>query len=311
MSHAPAAVSRRAIHRATSDIQRPWPLILSFLAPTLLLYGVFFLYPMSNAVKLSFFKGGSTTEHFEFVGLKNFHALMGDSVFWLALKHNLQLVFAGGAATLVLALSLALCLTKCGTGRSFFRVVYLFPNVMAVVAVAILWSFVFNPSFGILNSLLDLVGLGDFGRAWLNEPGTAMWSVLAIHVWSSVGFYIVLLYAGLLRMPQELLEAAQIDGANWWQEFFHVTLPLLSEIMKIAVIYIIINALNVFGLVFLINEGAPNRYNDVLLTYLYEQAFTYNNYGYACAIGVTMLLLILLFASSVAWLFGRKTTELE
>lgn len=292
-------------------MRRPWPLILTFLAPALLLYGIFFLYPMANAVQLSFYKGGATTREYQFVGMQNFRALFNDSVFWIALKHNLQLVLAGGIGTLVLAMALALSLTRCNRGREFFRVVYLFPNVMAVVAVAILWSFVYNPSFGILNSLLDLAGLSDLGRAWLNEPGTAMGSIIAIHVWSSVGFYIVLFYAGLLRLPQELLEAAKIDGANWWQEFFHVTLPLLTEIIKIAVVYIVINALGVFGLVFLINEGAPNRYNDVLLTYLYEQAFTYNNYGYACAIGVSMLVLVLLFAAGAGWLLGRRQVEID
>jgi N-acetylglucosamine transport system permease protein len=285
--------------------------MLGFLAPTLLLYGIFFVYPMASSIFLSFRKGGATSSHFAFIGLGNFSHLLHDNTFWTTLKHNAQLLFVGGPITLLLAFVLAVALTECRRGRSFFRTVFLFPNVMTIVAVTILWSFVFNPAFGILNALLRLVGLADLRHAWLNEPHTAIWAIISIHIWSTAGFYIMLLYAGLLRIPTELIEAGKVDGASLWQQLWHIKIPLLSEIWKIAVIYIGIQALNVFGLVYLVNEGTPNRYTDVLLTYLYEMAFSYNQYGYACAIGVALLLLVVCFSVLTNVALGRAGAELE
>jgi N-acetylglucosamine transport system permease protein len=131
-----------------------------------------------------------------------------------------------------------------------------------------------------------------------------------IQVWSGVGFYIVLFYAGILRIPADYTEAARIDGASGWQEFRHITLPLLSEITKIAIIYIIINSLNVFALVYLVTEGNPDRYVDVALTYLHEQGFKNGNMGYACAIGVAVLATLVVLAGIVMRFLKRDRVEL-
>ncbi|HNT35474.1 MAG TPA: sugar ABC transporter permease [bacterium] len=301
----------KAIGRATADLKRPLALIVLFLLPAVLLYLVFFVYPMGQAIRLSLFRGSAAAERFEYVGSENIaKLLLEDASFWRALWHNVQFIFVGGTATLVLALSLAVGLTWCGRGRDFFRIVFLFPNVMSVVAVSILWSFVFNPSFGLLNGLLRLMRLEQFCRAWLGEPATALWAVMLIYVWCATGFYVVLFYAGLLRIPKDYVEAAQIDGANFWQQFRHISLPLLSEILKIAAVYIVINSVNIFSLVFVINEGQPSRYNDVLLTYLYQQGFQNGNFGYACAIGVMILITVLVFAVAVNRLFRQEPVEL-
>jgi N-acetylglucosamine transport system permease protein len=296
---------------ATSDLRRPWPLIVVFLAPALILYGTFFVYPMLHAILLSLYRGSPESGQYTYVGAENFRTLLSnDPMFWICVRHNLEFVVFAGTSTIVLALSLALALTRCGPGRSFFRVVFLFPNVMAVVAVAILWSFVFNPSFGVLNGLLRMAGLEHLARAWMGEPHTALPAIMVIQVWAQTGFYMVLFYAGLLRIPADYLEAARIDGANAFQEFRHVTLPLLSEILKIAVIYVIINSINVFALVFLVNEGTTAKYTNVLLTYLYESGFRNGMHGYACAIAVAMLVMVLGAGYLVNRLFRDKTVEL-
>lgn len=302
---------REMVGKATADLRKPVRLIVFFLLPAVLLYLLFFVYPMGQAIRLSFYRGSAAAEKFQYVGLENISKLLlQDTSFWRALWHNIQFIFVAGTGTLVLALSLAVGLTWCGRGRNFFRVVFLFPNVMSVVAVSILWSFVFNPSFGILNGLLRLMRLESLCRAWLGEPGTALWAVMLIHVWCATGFYVVLFYAGLLRIPKDYIEAAQIDGANFWQQFRHISLPLLNEILKIAAVYIVINSVNIFSLVFVINEGQPSRYNDVLLTYLYQQGFQNGNFGYACAIGVMILLTVLIFAVAVNRLFRQEPVEL-
>jgi N-acetylglucosamine transport system permease protein len=301
---------KRETHGLVADLTRPTKLIVLFLAPALILFLVFLVYPMFRVIKLSFFHGSATSQKFEFVGLTNFSKLIRDGNFRNALSHNILFILIYGTLTIIVSLLLAQCLTLCRRGRTFFRVVFLFPNVMAVVAVAVLWSFIFNPSFGILNALLRLFRLDFLCRAWLGEPGTALFCIMVIQIWAAVGFYMVLFYAGLLNIPAELIEAARIDGANGFQTFFHVNLPLLSEILQIAVIYIIIHSLNIFSLVFIINEGQANRYNDVMLTYLYEQGFINGNFGYACAIGVAMLVIIVTITMLVSRFFRKRTVEI-
>ena len=296
---------------ATDSLRKPRNLIFWFLLPAVSLFLVFFVIPVINVILMSFHEANVTSAKGRWVGLANYSRLFQDEVFWLMLRNNLKIVIIGGGGTLVLALAMALGLTKINRGRSFFRTVFLFPNIISAVATAILWSFIFNPSFGIMNGLLRAVGLEEYTRAWLGEPGTALPVVIFIHVWTIVGFYIVLFYAGLLRIPADYSEAARIDGASGWQEFRHVTLPLMSEILQVAIIYVIINSVNIFALVYMLNEGRAARYNGVLLTYMYEKAFgTDGDYGYACAIGVVTLVSVLACAGLVSLLFKKETVEL-
>ncbi|MGI8904989.1 MAG: carbohydrate ABC transporter permease [Candidatus Sumerlaeaceae bacterium] len=299
---------RRGI--ATADLYRPIRLILIFVIPALLLYGVFFLFPMARAIYLSFCRGAASSTKFTFVGLENYTRLLRDENFHGALMHNLAFLVIAGPITICLALLLAVGLTSIRSGRAFYRVSFLFPNVMPVVATALLWSFIFNPSFGLVNAILRKAGLDQFTHAWLGEPRYALLVLMLVHVWGAAGFYVMLFYAGILRIPADYTDAARIDGASAWQEFWHVTLPLLGDLLKTAIIYIIINSLNVFALVFLVTEGNPDRHVDVALTYLYEQAFKNGNFGYACTIGVTQLALLLLLATVVGRFFRRETIEL-
>lgn len=295
--------------RATDSLRRPTGLMIGFLAPATLLFLAFFIYPLIDVIWISLHSGNVASEKMDWVGAGNYKRLFNDSVFWWMLKNTLLVVVVGGGATLVLALATALGLTKIRRGRDFFRTVFLFPNIMSAVATAVLWSFIFNPSFGIVNGLLRSLRLEQFTHAWLGEPSTALPVVILVHIWTIAGFYIVLFYAGLLRIPADFSEAARIDGANAWQEFRHVTLPLMSDILKIGTIYAIINSVNIFAIVYLFNEGRAARYNGVLLTYMYEQAFDNGAYGYACAIGVMTLITVLVCAGLVSLLFRNSTVE--
>lgn len=311
-AHKASAPETAPVGRATAELRRPVGLITAFVLPSLLLYLVFFVYPMLQSVWLSLFDGSPESDKYVFVGLGNFRRLLfSDSMFWRSLSHSLQFVLVAGTGTLILALALANGLTYCGRGRSFFRVVFLFPNVMAAVAVAILWSFIYNPSFGLLNALLRLLHLEQFAHAWLGEPYTALPALMVAQIWMQAGFYVVLFYAGLLRIPTDFLEAARIDGCGPWQEFIHIRLPLLREILRVGVLYVVIHSLNVFALVFLVNDGQSNKYNNVLLTYLYEHGFQNGNFGYACAIAVMVVVLVLTSAFVLNRLFGNSREELS
>jgi N-acetylglucosamine transport system permease protein len=295
---------------ATLALRRPRALIVVFLAPAVFLYGLFFAYPMARAVYLSLCKIAPASQVATFIGLANYRKLLSDPNFGWALVHNFIFLIVGGTASLVLSLAIALALTRIRRGRDFFRVVFLFPNVMPVVVTSILWSFVFNPAFGLVNGMLRLAGLDEFCHAWLGEPRFALPALILIGVWGGVGFYIVLFYAGILRIPTDYLDAAKIDGANGWQEFRHVTLPLLGDLLKIAVTYIAIHSLNIFALVYLVTETMPDRHLDVVLTYMFEQYSKNANLGYACAIGVSQLVVLLALSGLINRVLRRDTVEL-
>jgi len=191
-----------------------------------------------------------------------------------------------------------------------YRAIYLFPNVISVVAVAVLWSFVYHPTFGILNSALKAIGMQGPVNGWLGDANTALPSIIATGIWYSLGFYIVLLLAGVQSIPRTFYEAAEIDGAGSWQQFRHVTIPLVWEVLKLAVIYLIIHTLGIFGLVWVMTEGGPSNHPETLLTYLYRLAFQESNFGYATALGVVVFLVIFAISIGCSRLMKRETVEL-
>ncbi len=240
-----------------------------------------------------------------FVGFDNFSRLFGDPVFWQSLAHNLALLI--GAGGIILVLSLAIAHGVRGNSRSarVLRGVYLFPQVTPLVVVAILWMFIFNPSFGIMNATLRNVGLEKLAVPWLGTSGTALPAVGVAFVWHALGFYIMLFSAGLQTIPDEVREAATLDGAHGLALLWRVTLPMLWAVLRVAMIYLVINALNIFALVFLMTQGGPDRHTEVMLTYLYEQAFKNSDFGFATALAVANLVVVLLLSGMVVAAFRR------
>lgn len=283
-------------------------LIVTFLLPAGGLYVLFVLYPMLQAFYIALFAWRGVSMRKDWVGLENFAEIFQDEVFWMSLKHNFFILGVSSVVILGLGLFFAVALSRCRRGAHFFRLVYLFPNVMSVVAVSVLWSFIYHPQMGLINGLLRL--FGKEGRTWLGDPATALPAVTSTYLWYVLGFYIVLFLAGILSIPRDLYDAAKIDGAGEMATFRHVTLPLLWEPLKLAVIFLLINALNVFALVFIMtNGGQPSRHTEVILTYLYEQAFDNSNFGYATAIGAVLFVLIFGLSQLLLRLMRRETIE--
>ena len=284
--------------------------ISAFLFPAVALYVVFVLLPMAQAFHVALFRWRGLSMNREFVGLANFRKLLAeDPIFWQSLGHNLTFMAASLAIMLPLALFLAVMLSRKSRTSQAYRAVYLFPNVISIVAVAVLWSFVYHPTFGILNSILKSVGLGELVRGWLGEPGTALPSIIITSFWYSLGFYIVLFLAGIQNIPRTYYEAAVIDGAGSWQSFRHITFPLIWEILKLAVVYMVIHTLNIFGLVWVMTEGGPSNHTDTLLTYLYRLAFIESNFGYATAVGVVAFIMIFAFSLTFIRMMRREVVE--
>ena len=282
---------------------------LAFLAPAILLYGVFFVLPMAQAFYYSLFRWRGLSQNKELIGIQNFAQLAGDPIFWMALKHNLTFLVAGILITIPVALFFAYVISRKVRGASSYRAVFLFPNIISIVAVAVLWSFVYNMQFGLLNALLNGVGLERFATGWLGEPRTALPAVIATGIWYSLGFYIVLFIAGIQSIPPSFYEAASIDGANQLQSFRHITIPLLWEILKLALVYIVIQTMNVFGLVWVMTEGGPSNHTETMLTYLYRKAFAESLYGYGTALGVVVFILVLGIALTSIRAMKREVVE--
>ncbi|MBA3725626.1 MAG: sugar ABC transporter permease [Armatimonadetes bacterium] len=283
--------------------------IITFLAPAVSLYGVFVLWPLLQSFVLSLYRWRGVSAKKTYVGLENFQALTRDDVLWQALKNNLWLLVVGGLAVLVIGVTIAHAMQGSGWMARALRGVYLFPQVISLVVVAILWMFLYNPSFGLITSGLNAIGLGDLARPWLGDSKTALPSVGIAFLWYVLGFYIMLFAAGIKSIPSEIHEAAALDGSAGLSKFWKVTWPMLWSVKRVAVVYIVINVMNVFALVYLMTQGGPDRKTEVMLTYLYEQAFKNNQFGYATALAVGVFVVSMALCLILMFLFRKNPEE--
>lgn len=274
--------------------------VATLLTPGLVLYCLLVLWPMVQSFYVALHRWRGVSGNMTFVGLENFVHLPQDDKFFLALSHNFSFFVMVAVSVLTLSLFFANILSRPKTGPNrlfagdFFRALFLFPNVVSVVAVSILWMFIYNPNWGLLNALMRAVGRKDWALTWLADPNTSLPAVAATYVWYVLGFYILLFRAGIQSIPTEVNEAAVIDGANDTQLFWHVTFPLLNDITRLSVIYLIINSMNVFALVWIMAPpDSTGNATQVMLTYLYQEGFVNSNFGTSTAIGAANFLIVM------------------
>ena len=274
---------------------RAFATALPYLAPALLLYGLFLVYPMVDSVRLSFFQwSGFRTEEQVFVGLDNYVRLLSaDPVFWTALRNSVIWVVASLLVPTVIALLLALGLNRPMIGRNLMRAVFYIPAVFASITVAAMWRWIYNPTLGFVNQLLTAVGLEQYTQSWLGDPRFALASIFVANIWQAVGFSMVLFLAGLQGVPNELIDASKMDGANGWQRFLAVTLPALRPTTVVVVILTIINSLKVFDLVVGLTGGGPAQSTQVLALWSYQQSFTNHQFGMGGAVATVLLIVTL------------------
>ncbi|MGW4500952.1 carbohydrate ABC transporter permease [Micromonospora sp. NPDC004336] len=279
-----------------------YPLIITFLVPPLLLYGIFVLSPYLQAFQISTTDWLGYSPEANSVGLDNFKRLLDDERVWSALKNNAWLLLVVPVVTIVLGLFFATMLSMGGRkgragvtgvrGTSVYRMVYFFPQVLSVVIIALLWKEVYHPNSGLLNGALAAVGLPT--PAWLGDPRFAFWCAMAVMIWSNVGFYVVLFGAAMSAIPRDIYEAVMLDGASRWTTLRKITIPLLWDTVQVAWIYLAIAALDGFILIQQMTNGGPNFSSDVIGLRMYETAFgSESKFGYASAIGVVLLFLTL------------------
>jgi ABC-type sugar transport system permease subunit len=291
-------------------------IIFTFLFPALLIYILLFVYPAFNTFKYSLYNwSGFGINNAVFIGLGNFKEALTDQYVWLALSNNLYILVIGGFLMFSAALFFSVVLTIPGfRGRSFFKAVIFMPYVLNQAAVGLMWVFILQPRFGLLNTLLRQIGLDSLAQSWLGSRSPAMGSIIFVIIWSSIGFYMILLMAGIETIPSDLYDSAQVDGANTFQLFRFLTLPLIRDILSIAVIFWMLNAIQQFGVIFAMTRGAPANQTNTVATYMMNLAFPYLGsynfrFGYASAIGVLMLIPV--FGISLLLFALRRKEALE
>lgn len=270
-----------------------------FVLPALVFYCYFVIHPLLNTLYLSLCEWTGVGTNKLFVGFQNYRTLVKDPLIWQALSHNIIWILVTVFVPTLLALILAVLLTTPKLkGMAIFRVTYFMPSVVSLVAVSVVWKWIFNQSYGTLNQVLKAVGLGFLRTSWLGNPNTALGSLLTAGSWTHYGFCMVIFLAALQGMDNSLFEAAMIDGANSLQRFFYVTIPLLKNTITLIVLNSLIGSFKVFDLVWIMTTGGPYHSTEVMSTYLYNQAFFMNNVGKGAAAAM-MLTAIIAICSAV------------
>ncbi len=273
---------------------------LWFVLPALAVYVIFFGLPFAATIWLSFTQWNGVGLP-DFTGAANYLRLLRDPAMWAALGNNMIWVVIGTAVPIVVGLILAVMLWSDARGSIVYRTIYFLPVVLSPVVIGIIWMWIFNPLFGLLNTALRGVGLGGWAMGWLGEPETALYAILVMAIWSYLGFCIVVLFAGLQKVDPELVAAARVDGANAQQRFRHVIVPQIRPVLTMVIVYTVIGGFNVFDMVWVVTQGGPNNATEVIATYTYEVAFRANEYGYGATLSMVMSLVALL----AAWITMR------
>ncbi len=267
---------------------------LLFASPWLLGFSIFLVYPLVASIYFSFCNY-SVLRPAVFTGMQNYTDLMHDKIFWLALNNTLLYTVLALPLGLIVSLGLAMLLNSKVKGMALYRTIFFVPSLVPLVALAVLMQFIFNGQYGIINSILRYIPIHSqsWPPNWLGDPAFSKIVLVLISVWGA-GNAMVIYLAGLQDVPQQLYEAADLDGAGWWAKTIHVTLPTISPVILFNLIMGIIGTLQVFTVPYVISpSGSPMRSIYFYAMYLYDNAFTFHNMGYACAMGWILFLIIL------------------
>ena len=297
--------------RAVGGRSRRWRRSLAaflWVTPALLLYGLFTLVPLISGLWLALLRWDGI-EPARYVGLDNFERMFRDEKLTRAMAHNVQYAVGTVSGKIVLSLGLALLLNQALRGRVFYRTALFLPVVMSFGVVGILWNWIYNDDFGLINNLLRAVGFDVLARDWLGDTRVALWSLIAVDIWKWYGFHLVIFLAGLQTIPAELYEAARIDGASAWRRLIGITLPLLQPVMLVNVTLSLLGAMNVFDIPYIMTQGGPVDATNVVALHVYLQAFKFNRLGYGAALSYALFVVITVIALVQIWVLSRNRTE--
>ncbi len=268
-----------------------------FLAPALILIGVFFFLPVAASLVLSVtdfdIYGIANSSSTRFVGFQNYVKLLHTPDFWNALKNTFYFAFVGGPLTIAVSLGAALLLnSKLVRFKGFFRTLYFTPFVTTLVAVAIVWRYLYHTRYGLFNYGLGKIGIAPID--WLGDPHWAMPAIILMAVWKSFGYNMLIFIAGLQAIPEELYDAAQIDGASAWKQFWAITLPMLAPTLVFISVITMIGYFQLFAEPYVMTQGGPLRSTTSVVLLMYEEGFRWWRMGYAAAIAFVLFIVILI-----------------
>jgi len=279
-----------------------------FILPAFILFAIFSVYPFYLLTHTSLFEWDGISVTKQFVGLSNYwNVLVHDPVFWTSFWQAGYITVLALTFQNALALVLAMAVNRNLTGGGLYRTLFFLPPILSEIVVGLIWFWIYDGNFGIFNALLSRMGLGAWTRPWLADPRTALTAVAIIHMWKGFGWGFVMFLAGLQTIPEELYEAARVDGANAWERFWRITIPLLLPVCVVVSILTILGTMQIFGLIIATTNGGPGYHTEVPITRIFSSMLGSSRFGYACAQGIVFGL-TLLFFSLLQMKFQRKST---
>lgn len=288
--------------------QRTWlgPL---FLLPSLFLVLVIVLYPTARSFAVGFTEWNGISAP-QWTGLENYIAMIGDELFLRSVSNSLKLGLISAALSVIVGYLMAEILFSIGRRLSvFYRTLFFIPVMLPLAAVGVMFRFIYNPTYGLLNNFLILIGLSSLTRPWLGDPHLALYSIIVVNIWKTFGLNMMLFFAGLQSVPHDLYESARMDGANRLQEMWYISLPMLRPVTELALVISITFALKTFDLVYVMTQGGPGRATLTIPIWIIENSFRYNKFGYASAIAVVFFVIGFLLVLIVRRLVGASVEE--
>lgn len=277
-----------------------------FLAPFLIFFSIFVVRAVILATRMSFFEWKLLPPTRDFIGFANFVELFNDDVWWIALQNTLIFTIITVVGTTVVALIAAVAVTQNIRGKGFFQVLLYTPSLLSVGAVGLIWVWLLNNQFGVINYFLSFIGLGPYN--WLGDPNLVLPALSLTTIWWGFGFPMLIFIAGLRGIPEQLYEAARIDGANGTDIFFRITLPLLRPTILFVTVTGVISHFQVYGQPFIMTAGGPGRSSYTVIFYLYQIAWTSFRFGYGAAVAVAIAV-IMAAMTAVQFLFFNERVE--
>lgn len=278
--------------------------------PAVILFTVFFLAPIFISVYYSFtdFSGIGAAK---FIGFKNYQVLLNDKFFFIALKNTFIILIGITITILPLSFIVALLLEKPFRGSGVVQSMIFAPNVIAPILVGLIWLFILDPKMGMINAILRSIGLSDYQQQWIGGKTLTPYSVAFVYLWQVLGFYTTINMAGLRSIPADIYEAAEIDGANYFQRIRKITISMMKNTIVINTILIITGGFKIFETVKQLTNGGPNHMSDVLVTYMYDTTFTSSRYGYGMAVATVSFVLCLIFSIIYLVNVGKSLEQKE
>lgn len=298
---------RTGLLRGKSIKQRQAQAGIIFIAPAVIYFSVTFIGTVFYNIYLTFVKFSLSGEN-RFIGFSQYEAALTDTTFWLSLKNTFYFTVLSIPAIVILALAAALLFSSTVDFKfkGFFKAIYFLPVITSSVAVAFVWDWLYQPEIGLFNYILKSCGLPR--QLWLHSAKQVIPSISLMHVWSRLGFNMVIFIAGLEAIPKQLYEAAEIDGAKGWKTFFHITLPLLNPQLLLVGILEVITALRMFSLPYVATGGGPGNASRMVVLHIHDKAFKWMKMGEA-SVAALILFIIIIFISVLQWRFLRKPVE--